>query len=327
MPVAAASDAAPGLDTPAPGGDAAVGTALTTADALDPRDAQRRRPPGKPWRVIADGQYRSLLVTDEDPANDRYLLYRLQGSYFPLSWLSVFARVGLFQRFVATEDESGFRMEDTVLGATAEQPIPLAPWGWQRTLLLSHSLRVYLPTSFASSQQDLYFAGEGSTRAQLRIWGQLVAGVRGTVHYRFHEYAEQAGPGGGTLPRLVVSARPFVEYSPLSSERWGRLTLGADLYGDETVDYPSRDPATLGAATLPPGTLSASRLNGANSSDSFVTPHYGHDLYAVYTFPNRHVSVVLSLEQNGNVVRYGEPRLYFIHRDQTELALQVSANY
>ncbi len=325
--VAAQPSTATGLDTPAPGGDTAAGTTAALAVGLDPRDALRRRPSGKSWRVAGEGQYRSLLVTDEDPANDRYLLYRLQGSYFPLPWLSVFARLGLFQRFVASEDESGFRLEDTVLGATAEQPVSLARWGWDRTLLLSHTLRAFLPTSFVSSQQDLYLAGEWTTRAQLRIWDQLVAGARGTVHYRFHEYAEQAGPGGATLPRLVVSARPFVEYTVLASERWGTLTFGGDLYGDETLDYPSRDPDTLSAAELPPGTLTAASLRGAGSSDSFLTPHFGYDLYGVYTLPNRHLSVVLSLEQNGNVVRYGEPRLYFIHRDQTELVLAVSGNY
>lgn len=326
-PAAAEPAAGAGLDTPAPAGGVPVATGADLTTGIDPRDALRRPPRDKSWRVAGEGHYRSLLVTDEDPANDRYLLYRLQGSYFPLPWLSVFARLGLFQRFAASEDESGLRLEDTVLGATAEQPVSLAPWGWERTLLLSHTLRVFLPTSFASSQQDLYFAGEWSTRAQLRLSDALVAGARGTVHYRFHEYAEQAGPGGVTLPRLVVSARPFVEYTVLRSERWGTLTFGGDVYGDETLHYPSRDPDTISAAALPPGTLSAESIRGAGSSDSYVTPHYGYDLYGVYLLPNRHLFVVLSLEQNGNVVRYGEPRLYFIHRDQTELALAVGGNF
>lgn len=323
------ASATAGLDTPAPAGatGAAPGTGADLTRGIDPRDALRRPPQNKNWRVAAEGHYRSLLVTDDDPANDRYMLYRLQGSYFPRSWLSVFARFGMFQRFVASEGESGLRLEDTVLGATAEQPVSLAPWGWERTLLLSHTLRVFLPTSFQSSQQDLYLAGDWSTRAQLRLADALVAGVRGTVHYRFHEYAEQAGPGGVALPRLIVSARPFIEYSVLRSEQWGTLTFGGDVYGDETLHYPSRDPDTIGAAALPPGTLTADDIRGAGSSDSYVTPHYGYDLYAVYVVPNRHLAVVLSLEQNGNVVRYGEPRLYFIHRDQTELALAVSGNF
>jgi hypothetical protein len=331
------SGAAPGPSAAAPGPSAAEaaaavdtpGVTIDSVEAPDPRDELLQRPLTKPWRVAADVQYRSLLVTDEDPANDRYFLYRAQASYYPRRWLSVFARLGLYQRFVSVQGESGFRMEDTVLGATAEQSVSLAPWGWQRRLALSHGLRVYLPTSFASHEQNLYLATEWSTRARLRLVGELFAGVRGTLHYRFHEYAEQAGPEGGTLPRFVAGLAPFVEYSPLVSDKWGTLTVGADFVGDETVDYPSRDPASIGSSQLPPGTLAGSNgsIGGAGSNDSFVTPHYGYDLYAVYAPPIPYLSFIVSLEQSGNVVRYGEPRLYFIHRDQTELALHLVATY
>jgi hypothetical protein len=288
-----------------------------------------RRPASKPWRIAADVQYRSLLVTDEDPANDRYFLYRAQASYYPLRWLSVFARLGLHQRFVSVQGESGLRMEDTVLGGTAEQSVSLAPLGWKRQLQLSHSLRLYLPTSFASHEQNLYLATEWSTRAQLHLVDQLFAGVRGTLHYRFHEYAEQAGPEGGTLPRFVIALQPFIEYSPLVSDRWGTLTVGADLSGDETVRYPARDPESITASQLPPGTLAASNgsIGGSGGSESYVTPHYGYDLYAVYAPPIPYLTFIASLEQAGNVVRYGEPRLYFIHRDQTEFALRLVATY
>jgi len=230
---------------------------------------------------------------------------------------------------VSVDGESGVRLEDLVLGATAEQSVPLTPLGWNRTLGLSHWFRIYLPTSFASQQQNLYLATEWSTRARVRLVGALFAGIRGTLHYRFHEYAEQSGPEGGTLPRLVAELRPFAEYTPLDSEKWGTITVGADLVGDETIDYPSRDPADIAASELPPGTLAGPRgsIGGAGSSDSFVTPHYGYDLYAAYTPPIPYLSFVISLEQSGNVVRYGEPRLYFIHRDQTELVLQAVATF
>jgi hypothetical protein len=311
-PVDASAPVTPGIDVPKQG---------------DPRDVTLTRPRGKPWLIAGEAQYRSLLVTDEDPANDRYLLYRAQGTYYPLPWLSVFARLGLNQRFVSVQGESGLRMDDLALGAAAEQTVSLARLGWQRTLGLSHSLRVYLPTSFESHEQNLYFATEWSTRARLHLIDELFAGIRGTLHYRFNEYAEQAGPQGGTLPRLVVELRPFVEYSPFVSDKWGTITVGADLHGDETIDYPSRDPANIPESELPPGTLTGSSLSGSGSSDSFVTPHYGYDLYASYTPPIPHFSFILSLEQAGNVVRYGEPRLFFIHRDQTELALHAVATY
>jgi len=316
---AAAAAAPPAVEAQAPGPD--------VVQDRDVRDVLLKRPEHKSWRIAGDAQYRQLLVTDEDPANDRYMVYRAQVSYYPRPWLSLFARLGVFQRFVAVQGESGVRMEDTVLGATAEQWLSLEPLGWQRTLQLSHSLRAYLPTSFASHEQNLYLAAAWSTRARLRLVDELFAGMRGTLHYRFNEYAEQAGPEGGTLPRFVVELRPFVEYSPVLPEKWGTLTFGADLAWDETIDYPSRDPRDLSASELPPGTLTASRVSGSGSSDSFVTPHYGYDLYVVYTPPVPYLSFSVSLEQAGNVVRYGEPRLYFIHRDQTELAFQLAVTY
>ena len=282
-----AEGAAPVVEAQAPGPD--------VVQDRDVRDVLLKRPDEKSWRVAGDAQYRQLLITDEDPANDRYMLYRAQVSYYPLRWLSLFARLGVFQRFVAVQGESGLRMEDTVLGATAEQWLPLESLGWQRTLQLSHSLRAYLPTSFASHEQNLYLAAEWSTRARLRLVDELFAGVRGTLHYRFNEYAEQAGPEGGTLPRFVVELRPFVEYSPIVSETWGALT--------------------------------ASTVSGSGSSDSFVTPHYGYDLYVIYAPPVPYLSFSVSLEQAGNVVRYGEPRLYFVHRDQTELAFHLAVTY
>jgi hypothetical protein len=316
-----AAEAAEAVDAPE--------VAIDTADAPGAREELLQRPLSKPWRLAADVQYRSLLITDEDPANDRYFLYRAQASYYPLRWLSVFTRLGLYQRFVSVEGESGLRMEDAILGATAEQSVSLAPLGWQRRLGLSHWLRVYLPTSFASHEQNLYLAMEWSTRARLRLVGELFAGVRGTLHYRFHEYAEQAGPEGGTLPRFVVELRPFIEYSPLVSDQWGTLTVGANLIGDETLHYPSRDPASISSSQLPPGTLAGSNdsIAGSGSSDSLVEPHYGYDVYAVYKPPIPYLSFIASLEQSGNVVRYGEPRLYFIHRDQTEFSLRLVATY
>jgi len=315
---AASSEATPSQAGASGDGAAVIDREPDAGELLEPRV-------GKRWQLSAEAQYRSLLITDEDPANDRYMLYRLQGAYQLQSWLSVYAQVGLFQRFVSVEGESGLRLEDTVLGAFAEQSISLAPW--ERTLGLVHRLRILLPTSFQSQEQNLLLAAEWSTRARLRLVDQLFVGLRGTLHYRFHEYAEQAGSEGGTLPRFVAEALAFVEYWPLVSKTWGALALGAQVTGGATVDYPSLDPGSIDEAELPPGTLTADDLGGAGDSDSYVSPHYGYALYASYVPPIPHLSFTVSLEQAGSAVRYGEPRLYFIHRDQTEVGLRLSASF
>ena len=67
-------------------------------------------------------------------------------------------------------------------------------------------------------------------------------------------------------------------------------------------------------------------VTGGGSND-FVSTHYGYDLYVVYSPPVPYLSFSVSLEQAGNVVRYGEPRPYFIDRDQTELAFHLAVTY
>ncbi len=328
------------MDAPAPalGPDAAHATVSGAEAALggatdaqpEARDLSLDRPVGKDWQLLGDVQYRTLAVRDEDPANDQRLLCRLQAGYDPpVPGLTVFARVGLEQRFVSVEGESGLRMEDTVLGAMFQHQVSLERLGWDRSLAFLHRLRFFLPTSFRSQQDDLYLAAQWSTRARVRLFDQLFAGLQGALHYRAYEYAEQAGPGGEALPHYVAEVLAFAEYSPLVSPELGTLTLGADVYADETIDYASRDPASLRAADLPPGTLAGSTdtLVGAGTNDTFVSPHFGYDFYVTYRPPIEHLQVTASIEQVGNAVRYGESRVFLFHRDETELVLRLTATY
>jgi hypothetical protein len=332
----APAPAAPALAAP----EAAVGAGPTTAPsssttpgtvgaepAREARDLSLQRPLDKRWQLLGELQYRALAVRDDDPANDQRLLYGLQGSYALRPELLVSARVGLEQRFVSVDDESGLRFTDSALSALYQQSVSLAPLGWDRPLSLVHRLRALFPTSFRSQQDDLLFATDWMTRARVRVTGQLFAGLRGLLQYRAHEFAEQAGPGGQALPRLVAEALAFTEYSPIVSPELGTLTLGADVYADQTVDYPSRDPGSLDAGDLPPGTLDGDDVLGAGTTDTFSSPHFGFDLYVIYQPPVEHVLLMASLEQAGNAARYGETRLYLFHRDETEVALRVLLSY
>jgi hypothetical protein len=318
-PVVDAAATASASDTPA-------GSA-SAEPAREARDLSLQRPIGKRWQLLGEVQYRALAVRDADPANDQRMLYGLQGSYALRPELLLAARVGLEQRFVRVDDESGVRFTDSALSALYQQSLSLAPLGWDRPLSLVHRLRVLLPTSFRSQQDDLLLATDWMTRARVRVTGQLFAGLRGLVQYRAHQFAEQAGPGGPALPRLVAEALAFAEYSPIVSPELGTLTLGGDVYADQTIDYPSRDPGSLDAADLPPGTLDSGDVLGAGTTDTFASPHFGFDLYVIYQPPVEHVLLMASLEQAGNAARYGETRLYLFHRDETEVALRVLLSY
>lgn len=313
--------------TATPGVVAANAPETLAAGESTARDLSLPPPSERRWQLMGDILYRTLAVTDRDPANDRRVIYRAQGNYEILPGLNAFLRMGIDQRFVRVDDESGMRFEDIAFGAFYVHALSLAPLGWDRTVGLFHRFRAYLPTGFESQQQDLYTALEWTSRARVNIVDQLFAGGRGVLQYRFHEYAEQAGPGGGTLPRFVAEAQLFVEYSPIVSARYGTLTVGADTYFSETVDYPARDPRTITAAALPPGTLDPGGGSiGAGGATTFAGPGYGFDLYATYA-PRPYLMFTASLEQGGSVLSNGGPHVYLFNRDETAVGLRATAIY
>jgi hypothetical protein len=320
--------AAPAADTPA-AGEGTTQAGAPGSQAREARDLSLPRPDDKRWQLGGEMQYRTLVVRDADPANDQRLFYRLQAGYEPAQNLIVSARAGVVQRFVAEEGESGLRLEDASLSALLQQSVGLESLGWDRQLTLAHRARVYLPTSFNSQQEDLLFAAELSSRARVRLTGQLFAGLRGLVQYHAHSYAEQAGPAGAMQPRFVADALAFAEWSPLVSPKYGTLTVGGDVYVNQTFDYPSRDAATIPASDLPPGTLAdnTDTFLGAGDSDSFSSPNFGYDLYVLYQPPLEHLLLMASLEQVGSAQRYGETHVYLFHRDETELALRLIVQY
>lgn len=320
--------ATPAADTPA-AGEGTTQAGAPGSQAREARDLSLPRPDDKHWQVGGEMQYRTLVIRDADPANDQRMFYRLQAGYEPLENLILLARAGVVQRFVSVEDESGLRLEDASLSALLQQSVGLGSLGWDRQLTLAHRLRVYLPTSFNSQQEDLLFAAELSSRARVRLTGQLFAGVRGLVQYHAHAYAEQAGPAGAMQPRFVADALAFTEYSPLVSPKYGTLTVGGDIYVNQTFDYPSRDPSSIPAGALPPGTLAdnTDTFLGAGRSDSFSSPNFGYDLYVLYQPPLEHLLFMASLEQVGSAQRYGETHVYLFHRDETELALRMIVQY
>ena len=323
-----AAAASPAADAPA-AGEGTTQAGAPGSQAREARDLSLPRPDDKRWQVGGEMQYRTLVVRDTDPANDQRLFYRLQAGYEPLENLILSARAGVVQRFVSVEDESGVRLEDASLSALLQQSVGLESLGWDRQLTLAHRLRVYLPTSFNSQQEDLLFAAELSSRARVRVTGQLFAGLRGLVQYHAHSYAEQAGPAGAMQPRFVADALAFTEYSPLVSPKYGTLTVGGDIYVNQTFDYPSRDPSSIPASDLPQGTLAdnTDTFLGAGSSDTFSSPNFGYDVYVLYQPPLEHLLFMASLEQVGSAQRYGETHVYLFQRDETELALRLIVQY
>jgi len=60
-----------------------------------------------------------------------------------------------------------------------------------------------------------------------------------------------------------------------------------------------------------------------------TVPQYGYDFYVSYVPPIEEVTLALTvaLEQGANILRGGEPRLVFFHRDETVVSFTLTGRY
>jgi hypothetical protein len=268
--------------------------------------ATAEAPPKKKWSVNASSQYRQLAVSDPDPANDRVLLWTLGGSVEAFPGGKVFARFGLQERFVAEQGESGWKFRDSALGLSYNTPISL---GNERELGLGHKLTFTLPTSRASSKQDLYFATGYSLTASYEIVHGLSLAVIPDARHRWHQYAERAGYDGVMNIQWEVGLHAGLDWTFLESERFGSLTVGASTGSGWQRKYASRDDHE------------SSTADAAVWQQSYDwEAHLGYD-------PIPHLSLGASLEHGGSVLRDGIVNTFFVHRDETELVFSLSGNY
>lgn len=275
-----------------------------TEDAADVTDQAE----GKALPVSArlDVQYRMLGVVDEDPENDQYLFYVATLSGQVLDGLTAFVQTGLLQRFVAEPDESGLYLRDTLIGARYSTPVEL---GAGLKLGLVHELGVYLPTSRASQNQDLYAAPRYRLLADLEVLPGLSVSAIPEARYRFHAYAERAGPGAPLNTQVDFGARLGLDYVALDSKTWGVAGVGASAASYYARRYAARD--------------------GHESDTSDQSPWLqsydweGH----VFYIPMRALQVAVSVEHGGNVLRDGIANVFFTHRDETELVFTLTGKY
>jgi hypothetical protein len=265
----------------------------------------------KPWRVLGVAQYRSLVIADEDPANDRHMLYDLRGDFKWLPGFLTFAQFGMKQLFTVEPDESAFRIRDTKVGAEYRHRVKLAPVGLTGEKLgLFHRLQVILPTSRESRAQDLYFAIDNENRVRYNVIHRLEAGINLGFQYRFHEYAERAGLQGAQNTKAVLPMALVVEETVIQHRKYGAVMVGADGRLSHAWQYASRDEHQSPA--------SDSRYGGWQ---------YGWDLYVEYLAPFPNLIATVSLEHAGQVMRDGIVNTFWSHRDETEIALTVIGLY
>jgi len=277
----------------------------------------------RPWHASGSVEFRTLAISDEDPANDRYLSLQLRGDFDVFEGARAFVRFSGTQQFTAEVGESGFLLQDTMVGLdygheVALDFVPIEALAGKK-LELEHRLALYFPTSRQSINQDKYFAPMLMSRARYSVLESLVVGVDAFARYHFHRYAERAGPSGGLNTQLDMFGSLGVEYTVFSHKEYGTVSVGADLATWYLKSYPSGE-----------------EYESESSSETYWHQRYDWDIYATYT-PLPYMTVVLGIETMGEHRRdgiiasgsgsgNGIPR-FFGQRDDTELFLQVLGRY
>lgn len=271
---------------------------------------------GGDFSVSAALEYRSLVVVDPDPANDRHVVLAIKAEARPFEATTAFVRAGLLRRFWAEVGESGFFLQDLALGATYSHALRLDRLRIPRELSLHYLGQVYLPTSRASLTQSLYAAPDLRGTASVEVLPRLTAGLSAHFQYRFHKYAERAGLFGGMNTQYLLGGQLFAGYQVWSSERFGDVELEASGSTTYLRKYASREAYLSEASDAAP-----------------LFQQYGWGVSATYRAPSRWVAPLegltfsLGIDHGGSVLRDGIVNTFLFHRDETELVAALSGTY
>lgn len=263
-----------------------------------------------PVTLRAALQYRQLTVSDQTPSNDRYGSFDFALSFKPTKQVSAFLTLGVLQKGWAEEGETGAFFKDMAVGAAYTHPVALDALGvglyQKQQAKLSANLRLWLPTSRASSRQEMYTAPELRLAASAPVlpdWVEVGLELRST--YRFIKYAERAGIDGALNTRFTLQAIPFLEVEFLKLGRFGTVNLEADVWWLWALSYPSRDHHSTTA-----------------SGADYWQQQFGWDLGLAY-HPKPWAKVGFSFEQGGNLLRDGIVNMFYDLRDENEFAVTV----
>jgi hypothetical protein len=270
--------------------------------AAPPADASQR--PGgtadeQLVTLTGSAELRTLAIIDETPQNDTSVNWALRADTHLYEGGTVYARLGVLQRFVAPVGDTGLRLQDLSLGATYAHTVELVSF--------VHRLAVSLPTSGESQRQLMYAAPTLASVARVTVLERLTLGLTGSFQYRFHGWAESDEGRGNN--QLVMGGGLSADVSLIDSDVFGSLSVGADISTTWLKRYPS----------IPNHVSTA-------SDQTFWLQDYGWGAYAYYT-PWPFLSASLGIEQGGSLLDEGIVRAHFLHRDETELVVRIIGRY
>ena len=250
--------------------------------------------------------HRGLLVVDEDPSNDQLSFLTVSASGRAYRAIRLFGSLGLRQSYSVEPDESPVQLADLTVGASLPMAVPLTS---SLNMALFHAVLFTLPTSRQSLAQDLIFAPQYFLSASIMPLPNVVIAATPNFRYRFHQYAERAGFGGGMNTQLDFGASLGADYLIGQTAIFSTYRLGASLGTSYAKRYSSTE-----------------EFESLLSDQSFWNQLYRWEAHAVYT-PTFQFSVSLSVEHNSGVRRNGIVNMFFAHRDETEVVLTLSGRY
>ncbi len=269
----------------------------------------------RPWKVGAAASFRSLVL-DEDPRNDMALVYSASVSAKVFDKATAYIGAGLYEGFTAVEDESGFLLQDTRVGLKYAIPVDL---GDDRTLNLTHDLRLYLPTSRASQKQDLYVA----PMLRLGLSSEVIPGLTVALlpHFRYRFHGTAMRYGGTANTQFDTGVHAGLDYS-LDLGDIGTFDAGFSAGSVWLRRYDSPSQAEQDEALRETQPMVEAFVD--DTEQTFQA--YDYEVHIGYS-PVKYVSIGFGIEQGGSVLRNGVVNTFLVHRDETEFVATVSGTY
>jgi hypothetical protein len=275
-----------------------------TDDGTQAAAAETQAPRVESVHVSVGIQLNMLAVSDDDPANDRVLLYALNASVdLPIKGLVVSLSGGFAERFVVEDGDSPLRLNDSAMGVSYSHA-HLS----KEKLSFSHGLTAWLPTSRPSLQRELRVAPNLSSSVAYRIVGPLSISHQIQGQYRWYRYAEV--PNGLAMnTQWIIGERVGLILRALDSPTFGKLAISTGVGLRWSRKYASLDPHTT------------------DSADQALWSQSYSWRFGLQYRPIKWVGLSTNVEHGSPLRRNGIINPFFAHRDMTEINFGVTGYY
>jgi hypothetical protein len=294
-----------------------------TADVAEPSITSRDRlvdqKAPKRWEALVGYEvHRMWIQTDlgGDAPNKLFNYFYASFRFDITSHDRLRLRFGVYERFVADPNETGWRTDDLSLSYTRIQELP-----WK--INLAASLGVTAPVSFYSQLSGMITAPSVSLDISRQFFGLATIAVRPFGVYYVQRYTSEVGGAPNPIGRVGVGADLFVDMPFLPS-----LTLGVDAYTGYSWYYAP-------GPNLPAGSPFGTTADATYTSQP-MQQSYGGEIYVRYAVPELlgiKSDVTVALADGDPTLGYssrlhdGQSYFYVFYRHTAEMYANLTVRY